>query len=618
MNNSAGFGGMMIRNLRKPTDYAKAVMTQNELLRVAISNDANIAKARQEVRLGVPPPVPAENLKTAEERALDVGKQESDSVSNLLDLGFTYDEAARVVASLSQDEMFKMNRSMPSIKKDFATNYDVKLITPTFFVDYLLKYFEELDAAKGVSSGYGLGYIKDKFDELIDSSNELRAIIPTRDQIKALQDVMEQAFNDLPDVITRPIMERLEILNNLLPNGALYAKLDELQREDATMAYKLNQELQNALQGLPSREQVERILMDISDRRIGNEDALKRIELIVNDMDTSQTQQLATIISLINQVESEIKSGKYVEGDIIAATTIDIAGEEVPFGVLSLDRKTIVLITSTGEKVKMDKTGLETYNKIIASKGAPNPNLKYTTLRNYILTNSQPELVAAINSDQYATAETAFEKMSDITGVSGFTARTDTDASTVVGEKQGKGLVQRKMKPVKTTIKIPKQKVGVGISNKKEPPYRQLGKYVIHWKQLNDNDMLNVKYKSLGRIPQFKPIPVSDVFKDYLVDVMDTGKHNQRHYETIPVEERKIWEKIVNGAGLAETLKIRKTITEDDNDDMERFDMLKGQYLAGNNNPSVIRELRRFVVKFLGDGRLKRNQALDLLLELSV
>ena len=46
--------------------------------------------------------------------------------------------------------------------------------------------------------------------------------------------------------------------------------------------------------------------------------------------------------------------------------------------------------------------------------------------------------------------------------------------------------------------------------------------------------------------------------------------------------------------------------------------MLKGQYLAGNNNPSVIRELRWFVVKFLSDGRLKRNQALDLLLELSV
>ena len=133
-----------------------------------------------------------------------------------------------------------------------------------------------------------------------------------------------------------------------------------------------------------------------------------------------------------------------------------------------------------------------------------------------------------------------------------------------------------------------------------------------------DNDMLNVKYKSLGRIPQFKPIPISDSFKEYIIDVLDTGKHNDKNYKHIPVEERKIWEKVVSGAGLGDVLKIKKTITDGDKEDMERFEMLKGQYISGNNSPSVIRELRRFVVRFLSEGKLKRNQALDLLLELSV
>jgi len=620
MNSSAGYGGLLIRNLRKPTDYAKATMTQDQLLKIAVANDANIAKARQEVRLGVPPPVPPANLKTAEENALDLGKQESDAVRNVLDLGFTYDESARIVASLSADEMFKLNRSYPSIKADFATNYDVKLITPTFFVDYLQKFFEELDASKGVSSGYGLGYIRDKFDELIDTSNELRAVIPTKDQIRGLQDVMEQSFTDLPAIIVEPIMERLEILNALLPDGAVYQKLDDIQREDQALAYRLNQELQNALQGLPSREQVERVLMDLADSRVSNGDALQRIELIVNDMDTAQTQQLQQIIGLINQQTAEIREGKYVEGDVIAVANVDVDGELIPFGILSLDRKTIVMITSTGEKVKMNAGSLNDFNRMKQAETGVNPKLTYSKLRSDILTNSDPALVSAVNADQFATAEHSFEKLSDITGMTGMTSKEDRSIES--GMKKGaepridgKGLVKSKKIP---KVKIPKVKVGVGIANKKEPPYRQLGKYVIHWKQLNDNDMLNVKYKSLGRIPQFKPIPVSDVFKEYLIDVMNGGKHNQRHYENIPVEERKIWEKIVNGAGLAEHLKIKKTISDDDNDDMERFEMLKGQYLAGNNNPSVIRELRRFVVKFLSDGRLKRNQALDLLLELSV
>jgi hypothetical protein len=593
----------MIRNLRKPTDYAKAVMTQDELLKTAIANDANIAKARQEIRLGIPPPVPDANLKTAEELALDIGKQESDAVRNLLDLGFRYDDASKIVASLTGDEMFKLNQNIPAIKSDFSKKYDIRLITPTFFIDFLKKYIEELDASKGVSSGYGLGYIKDKFDELIDTTNELRAVIPTKDQVSSLEDVMRSAFNDLPDVIIRPIMERLEILNTLLPDGEVYGKLDEIQRDNPALAYKLNQELQNALQGLPSREQFERILMDIQDRRISNEDALRKIEDSVNDMDASQTSQLAQIIGLINDVKGEVREGKYVSGEVSYATELRIGDDEITFGISALDNKTIVRVSGTGELIKQTKADLDALNNFYVSQGYSNPHLSVRALAKTIKDNSIPNLVQRINSGE----EEGEEGRKDVPSSVGATT---TEGFGVL--KRGTGLAKR------TRIRVPKVKVGVGIADKREPPYRQLGKYVIHWKQLNDNDMLNVKYKSLGRIPQFKPIPISDVFKDYLVDVMETGKHNNRHYESIPVEERKIWEKIVNGAGLAEQLKIKKTKSNEDESEMERFEMLKGQYIAGNNNPNVVRELRRFVVKFLGDGRLKRNQALDLLLELSV
>lgn len=608
MSVPSGFGSIMIRNLRKPTDYAKAVMTQNELLKTAIANDANIAKARQEIRLGIPPPVPDANLKTAEELALDVGKQESDAVRNLLDLGFRYDDASKIVASLTGDEMFKLNQNIPAIKSDFSKKYDIRLITPTFFIDFLKKYIEELDASKGVSSGYGLGYIKDKFDELIDTTNELRAVIPTKDQVSSLEDVMRTAFDDLPDVIIRPIMERLEILNTLLPDGEVYGKLDEIQRDNPALAYKLNQELQNALQGLPSREQFERILMDIQDRRISNEDALRKIEDSVNDMDASQTSQLAQIISLINDVKGEVREGKYVSGEVSYATEVKIGEDTITFGISALDNKTIVRVVRGTELIKQTKADLDALNNFYVSQGLENPHLSVRTLAKYIKDNSIPHLVQEINGGEAEGMEGMKEG-----GIPSVVGKTDTEGSGLgMTLKKGTGLAKR------TRIRVPKVKVGVGIADKKEPPYRQLGKYVIHWKQLNDNDMLNVKYKSLGRIPQFKPIPISDVFKDYLVDVMETGKHNNRHYETIPVEERKIWEKIVNGAGLAEQLKIKKTKSNEDETEMERFEMLKGQYIAGNNNPNVVRELRRFVVKFLGDGRLKRNQALDLLLELSV
>ncbi len=605
----------MIRNLRRPTDYAKAVMTQDELLRIAVSNDANIARARRDIRLGVPPPVPAENLKTAEELMLDVGKQESDVLRNILDLGFTYDEAATIVARLTQDQMFKINRTYPALKKEFESRYDVKLITPSFFMDYVSKYLEELDASRGVSSAYGLGYIKDKFDELIDTTNELKAVIPTKNQMKGLRQVINERFSELPGIIINPIMARVDILDDLLPDGRVYQMLDQIQREDQAHAYRLNQELQNALQGLPSRDQVERTLMELEDRRIGNADGLKRIEDIVNDMDATQTQQLSNIIALINQTNAQISSVNFVDGDVVASTIVLLGADNVGFGILG-DNKTIVQITSTGDLIKMSKPKLDEINRIVSAQGFTNPKLTMKGLKQTIQMGNQAQLTDQINRGEYSTAISSFEGTTgeDIS-IDYRNPRTSSKPSgtleTFGFKKSGTGIAPRK-------VKLPKTKVQGGIIQEKKAPYRQLGKYVIHYKQLMDNDMLNVKYKSLGRIPQFKPIPISDNFKEYICDVLDSGKHNDKQYKHIPVEERKVWEKIVSGAGLGDVLKIKKTISDGDKDDMERFEMLKGQYISGNNSPSVIRELRRFVVRFLSEGKLKRNQALDLLLELSI
>jgi hypothetical protein len=625
MNTSAGYGGMMIRNLRTPADYDKAVMTQDQLLKIAIANDSNIARARRDIRLGVPPPVPEANLKTAEELALDVGKQESDAMRNILDLGFTYDEASTIVSQLSQDQLFKLNMSFPSIKQQFSTKYDVRLVTPTFFVEFLKKFIEELDASKGVASAYGLGYVRDKFDELIDTTNELKAVIPTKNQILGLENAMKIRFAEVSTAITEPIIERLGMLEALLPDESLYARLDEIAKDDPSLAYKLNQELQNSIQGLPTRDQFEMLLNDIQSNRFTDSDKLKKVEDSVNNLSSLQTSQLASVRDLIEGVRTEMRQAGIIEGQLEYAGVV----EGQTFGVLAQSNQ-LVLVGGEGELIKVDAKEIKTINNEIQKETGVNPKLKVRAVKDKVMAISNPDLVSAINSSSYATAKSTGERalmggVSDMTpsfreARDVFSPPRSSASSMTTREpvsKSGTGIAG-KLKASKVKVKVPKMKIASGIADKKLPPYRQLGKYVIHNKQLQDNDILNVKYKSLGRIPQFKPIPVSDIFKEYLNDVLDSGKHNPRMYDNIPVEERKIWEKIVQGSGLSDTLKIKKTISDGEKDDLERFEMLKGQYIAGNNNPSVIRELRRFVVKFLSDGRLKRNQALDLLLELSV
>ena len=73
----------MIRNLQKPSDYSKAVMTQDELLRIAIANDANISQARAGFQRGEVAPLTPQELKSPAELQADQALQEKIAMDNL-------------------------------------------------------------------------------------------------------------------------------------------------------------------------------------------------------------------------------------------------------------------------------------------------------------------------------------------------------------------------------------------------------------------------------------------------------------------------------------------------------------------------------------------------------
>jgi hypothetical protein len=167
--------------------------------------------------------------------------------------------------------------------------------------------------------------------------------------------------------------------------------------------------------------------------------------------------------------------------------------------------------------------------------------------------------------------------------------------------------------------RIPVGKVGKGVKLEKEdnPTYRQFGKYVIHLPYLLNNNVANFKYPSLGSIPSIKPLTISDDYKDLILETLQTGKLNKKELERLPQNEIKHFEKVAIGAGLVEQLGMKIGSTEEDKADTKRFDILRGEYLAGNNNEKMIKELRLLITKFINNGRIHKNEGLNLLLELS-
>jgi hypothetical protein len=184
-------------------------------------------------------------------------------------------------------------------------------------------------------------------------------------------------------------------------------------------------------------------------------------------------------------------------------------------------------------------------------------------------------------------------------------------------EEEGMGLYKMTRIPVRKGM-VKKKKIGGGIAVQSTPTYAEFGKYAIHLPQLHNKNTLNIKYKSLGAIPTLKPITISDDFKDFIMETLERKSVNEKALKKLPNHEISYFERAVAGAGLLETFKMKRTNTDEEKKDLDRFNILRGELVAGNNSDKLVKELRSLIVKFLNTGRIHKAEGMNLLQELSV
>jgi hypothetical protein len=161
-----------------------------------------------------------------------------------------------------------------------------------------------------------------------------------------------------------------------------------------------------------------------------------------------------------------------------------------------------------------------------------------------------------------------------------------------------------------------KIKIGKGIAVEEQPRYRTFGKYIIHMPFLENDSVLNVKFQSMGSIPSIKPVSIDDNFKEFVMDILNSGQVNQKHYNSLTEAEKAHFHKIVKGAGLTNTLKFKPDDKIDDKKDVKRIDVLVGQIIAGNDNDRVFKEAKELIKKCVANGSITKHKAMDLLFQI--
>lgn len=747
-------------------DYRKAVLTQDELLRIAIANDANIANARRAVKMGEVVQLTPTQTATPDELLLDMGKQESDARTNIMRLGFRDREASSIVANLTRnpDLLRALNINFPSIEADIKKRFNVKLLTPTFFLEYLKEYNDTLNDGRGLSVNSSAS-VRRQLNGMVNTLTELKQIIPSPSSIEriifALQagnltnnemlnrldallkytsqfgkniqtnetniqsgnisessisssyESIQKGLNDLSSLPSKEFIDNtatevedavmgiegksngeimgdpafksamdkvLTIINSIPPTLKPINAPPALTRETSVRTPRPSRpapERPEFAPPIPKNINEESAVRDITAPKINLRDLLEQRSKIIQEKPKTE-EQLATqpkfqpyqsdfTRQILEQRKKVLENAPMTEeglqvnipqkpapspysefAKLIQARRKEMYGEELATEVPSTQVSSKIKEPAKKQPAKSDFAKAiearrremyadeDTQTDIGVSRGVDRGLLSQTEDL-----GNQPRVINRTNYDTFTIKEIKdfIEKNPKIRdnlefefepldyrrltfGESNFDKGLvnidETNFSDLLpAMRRGQGVRKSKKQSAKPLKKII---IGKGINAVPTPTYREFGKFVIHDPHLEHNDLLVIRYKnSIGVVPKFRgKIPVSDIFREFMLNLLDTGKVNQVLYKQLEQKEKKLFEDVSTQAGLFTGFGLPRTILNEEAEELKRFEILRGEIMGGNNNPKVYNELRRLVVKFINDGRIKRRDGTNLLMELSI
>jgi len=161
--------------------------------------------------------------------------------------------------------------------------------------------------------------------------------------------------------------------------------------------------------------------------------------------------------------------------------------------------------------------------------------------------------------------------------------------------------------------------VGRGYSDDEDKPVRKntIPKKVINGKFIDlnklKNNILTVRYlKTGGFLPNIKAQHISNDLKEVIQDLINE-KFEKRLYEKLQPDEKRLVKRLVS------SLKLNIDVnTKEDDEYRRQFEILVGEFRAGNNSDLVKNKLKQYVVESMQSGMITRREAWQLLYELTI
>ena len=172
----------------------------------------------------------------------------------------------------------------------------------------------------------------------------------------------------------------------------------------------------------------------------------------------------------------------------------------------------------------------------------------------------------------------------------------------------GKGLKKRRGRPLGSGMPKP-----VVI---KEPRFIGFGINEINNEKLKNN-ILSIRRKSRTNIMGMPQRTVSDNFKGVIKTIIGGGVPKFKDLEGLDEEEKEYLHKIVSKSELEDKLTIPAPSKDKYEKMVNEFEIMKGQIMSGNDNREYVKKFKLLVMKLVRNGYIPKNQAFELVEELT-
>jgi len=555
---------------KNPTDGDKYRQQYINALRLQASNNQLNANANMILKQTGATPTKPTDFRTTTERYADYEGKKILLETQLRELT-DGTSASQIAQGLTPEEVVFALNAFPTIKEYFSTKYALGVPAP-IAIDYIRR----LLAKENITRGVEFGLQQSTGQGILLHADQILYRMPTITQIDELNRLLRN-LQDSPAL--RQVAEDLRTLERMLPSANELTRLDRLGADEADDFIR---ELDELYRGVPSRDDFEGFSNRLEVVR-GDPRATER-ELMSIDAQLRQPPAVARdAMSLREQIRRSTPEPEEDEGSVRSDLTTET----------TLPAVSSIALTEWSNGRGNPAFSLERKKQILNTWWESNRDAVLTTASGKQLSYGSKLPNSHADLDALHASAVAQQSSSQPAG------------------NAGRGLAK--------APRVRKNRLAHLIEGvvEKPKPYVPFGRFVIHRYDL-DSGKLNMKTPKGAVI---KEIPSQKISQGLAKIFQSLGKGLLPDYDKVnglKDEDKEVLHKVITHSRMTDKVSVPTPKSKTTEEQMaDRFDILKGEIVAGNDNPKIVKEFKVMLMKLINTGRIPRREAHEILTDLA-